>query len=199
MKKRKLRKYRRSPFEVYPAEEIFRNWLEENRHRFNHKLVLKEKRNGHVVYGFEGIIDNITLHISFDSPEASLGFDNSLEFHDNIEDTYFDMMYIAYIGYEKYHPIKGYYDDDRTDEIYDYFPTQKELYVTDVFEHIIETTNELFVAKNSLYLLHGSYFTAGYIKSTDDVESNIGKAYSLYKYDLFGNEVEGSACEIIFG
>ena len=63
MKKVKLRKRRPRIFEVYPTEMIFNGWFEENIHRFNHKPMLQEKGEGYVVYGFEGIIENILVRM----------------------------------------------------------------------------------------------------------------------------------------
>ena len=211
MKKVKLRKRRARTFKVYPAEEMFYTWLEENIHRFKHKPVLQKKENGQVLYSFEGIIENVTLGISFESPEASFYFYNLRELCDDESDMFFDMQYINYIGWEKYHPLKGYYDADRGDNKYDYFPTQKELYINEVFEQIIVDTNEIFIPKSSLYLIDYDGMTAGYIAPTDTenqseqqqrtvknfypskesvsiegltiFESSAG--YVMYKYDLF--------------
>ena len=204
MTKIKLRKSRSIIFKIYPSEAIFYEWLEENIHRFNHKPVLQEKREGQVVFSFEGIIHNIVLGISFNYPEASLYFDNLLEFCDEKDGTFFDMQYIEYIGEEKYHPQKGYYDADRIDGIYNYYPTQKELYINNVFEPIIEYCNKIFISENSLELLKmGCGSTAGCIRATEKIESEaldfIDKfqdvagvtvwkykdGYTKYKYDLF--------------
>ena len=211
MKKVKLRKRRARTFEVYPAEEMFYTWLEENIHRFKHKPVLQEKSNGQASYTFEGIIESVVLGISFEYPEASFYFYNLRELCDDERDMFFDMMYINYIGLEKYHPVKGYYDADRGDNKNDYFPTQKELYINEVFEQIIVDTNELFIPKNSLYLIDYDGMTTGEIAPTNTenqseqqqrnlknfylseesvqveglaiFESSAG--YVMYKYDLF--------------
>ena len=200
MKKVKLRKRRPRIFEVYLGEQIFNTWLDENIDRFNYKPILQEKCDSYVVYGFEGIINNIILHISFDSVEASLFFDTLLECYADKNKTCFDMQYIEYIGDEKYHPLKGYYDADRIDKNYEYFSTQKELYINNVFETIIETTNELFVLENSLYLMDSGGMRMGYIARIDKdnykVQSNIHEdnavitkeGYKVYKYALFGEK-----------
>ena len=211
MKKVKLRKRRPRTFEVYPAEEMFYAWLEKNIHRFKHKPVLQKKGNGQVSYRFEGIIENVTLGISFESPEASFYFYNLRELCDEEWGTCFDMLYINYIGWEKYHPIKGYYDADRGDDKYDYFPTQKELYTNEVFEQIIVDANEMLIHGSSLYLIDYDGMRTGQIAPTHTenqserqqralknfypskesvgiegltmFESSDG--YIMYKYDLF--------------
>ena len=208
MKKIKLRKRRSRTFEVYPAEEMFYTWLEENIHRFKHKPVLQKKENGQASYRFEGIIENVTLGIIFESLEASFYFYNKRELCEDESDMFFDMLYINYIGWEKYHPLKGYYDADRGDHKYDYFPTQKELYINEVFEQIIVDTNELFIPTNSLYLVDYDRMTTGEITSKDTEDQpeplfermypkeskqieglSIYKAsvggYVMYEYDLF--------------
>ena len=200
MKKVKQRKRRPRIFKVYLGEQIFNAWLDENIDRFHYKPILQEKGNGYVIYGFEGIINNIILHISFNSVEASLFFDNLLECYVDKDKTFFDMQYIEYIGYEKCHPLKGYYDADRIDKNYEYFSTQKELYINNVFETIIKTTNQLFVPENSLYLIDSDGMTMGYISRIDKdnykVQSNMHEdnavitkeGYKVYKYALFGEK-----------
>jgi len=204
MKKVKLRKQSVRVFELYPDEEIFNEWLKENIHRFNHKPVLHAKLNSHYVYGFEGIIGNITLNISFGALEASLYLYNLPEFSNDRDGTSFDLIDIEYIGEEKYHPLKGYYDADRVDHKYDYFPTQKELYINNVFEPIIEYCNKMFVSENSLELIAtGGFSTAGCIRATEKIDSEtldfthkfkdiagvtvltFKEGYTIYKYDLF--------------
>ncbi len=78
---------------------------------------------------------------------------------------------LAYIGYEKYDPQKGYCDADRVDEKYDYFPTQKELYMHEVFEYIISYVNEKFVEKNALYIHESSYSSSSKIAPKADYET----------------------------
>ena len=185
MKKVKLRKRRARTFEVYPAEEMFYTWLEENIHRFKHKPVLQEKSNGQASYTFEGIIESVVLGISFEYPEASFYFYNLRELCDDESDMFFDMMYVNYIGEEKYHPVKGYYDADRGDNKNDYFPTQKELYINEVFEQIIVDTNELFIPKNSLYLIDYDGMTRGFVAPTTEDHSVTKDSYKAYIYDLF--------------
>lgn len=189
----KLRKQRPRTVTVYPAETIFQKWLDENIYRFNHKPVLKNIINGKGIYSFEGIIDNITLVVAFWIPESMIYFDNLPEFCEDTDDVNFDHRIVAYIGDEKYHPLKGYYDADRIDDEYYYFPTQKELYINEVFEPIIEYCNQMFVPENSLYLRDFAGATTGFIAPTDEESqpgggmeaSELFPAPDKYKYDLF--------------
>ncbi len=202
MKKIKLRKQKPRKIDVYPVEVVFCEWLKENIDRFNFKPILQYVKDGTGVYSFEGIVDNISLVVAFYSPESMVFFDNLSVFCEDPDDTYFDHHVVDYIGEEQYHPTKGYYDAENG--VYDYFPTQKELYINNIFEPIIEYCNIIFVPENSLELLKmGCGSTAGCIRATEKIESEaldfIDKfqdvtgvtvwkykdGYTKYKYDLF--------------
>ncbi len=189
MRKIKLRKQRPRTITIYPAKAIFDEWLDENIHRFHYKPIVKEIRNGYAVYSFEGIINNISLVVDFWRPEAMIWFANLPEFCEDVNDMNFDHVAIEYIGEEKYHPLKGYYDADRIDHIYDYFSTQKELYINNVFEHIIEYINKMFVSENSLYLIdYSGGSTEGFIFPTD-TNDQCRKLQSFTLPDRFQNVV----------
>ncbi len=184
------------------VRKLFRIWLKENLHRFNYKPYAKNSVCGE--YYFEGIAKNITLVMDYAYPEAMIYHGNPLHSsgccdHDVVE----------YIGYEKYDPEKGYYDADREDGIYDYFPTQKELYAHNIFENIIKYVNENFVEENALYIneavgyssskiapkadfeklkerFTGRGFCAGVSSTTDGIKP-VGEDDEpvLYQFDLF--------------
>ena len=186
------------------SEAIFHKWFQENKHRFNTKPIAKA---GHGYY-FEGVIKNVHLEISW-LPESMIFFD-SFETNDYGDDNNFDQHVIDYIMMERYHPQKGYYDADRTDEVYDYFPTREALYINNIFEPIIEYCNEYITPKHSLYLFDHYGMTSAFIGKTDEssdekVKRRIGsdfiddlsveecekmfsqkEAYKIIKYDLFG-------------
>ncbi len=210
MKKIKLRKQRLKTIKVYPAEIIFNEWLDNNIHRFKHKPILKKIINGYSTYLFKGIIDRIELSIDFSRPESMLNFYSLPEYTESVDDIFFDQYVIEYIGDEKHDLLKGYYDTDKIDNIYDYFPTQKELYVNNVFEPIVEYCNKMLISANSLYLFNYSGSTEGFIAPKDTSKQswvtqrtyrfNISKnnknlkcvsvftdknGYMMYKYDLF--------------
>ena len=127
------------------VKKLFRTWLKENLHRFNYKPYA---RNGMCEeYYFEGIIKSITLVMDYGYPEAMIFHENPMH-----SDGCCDHDVVEYIGQEKYDPEKGYYDADRVDGIYDYFPTQEALYTHNVFEKIIKYVNEKFVEENALYI-----------------------------------------------
>jgi len=183
MKKNKLSK-RNKRYRTFPrSQSIFIKWLLENINRFNHKPI----PNGKGGFYFNGITKAISLVIDFHQPDAMLVFD------DIATEELYDLYSIQWIGKEKYHPIKGFYDADRTDKIYTYYNSYKELIVTEVFEPIIEYCNENFKEDNSLYLINYNGSTEGFIAPND--ETNIAKIIKLkvknneythyFKYKLF--------------
>jgi len=117
-------------------EAIFNDWLSKNIDRFNVKPKQKEDK---VVgfFCFEGVIENITLLVTFEPLEAMLLFDYC--------DDNFDIYSIAYIGDECFDSAKGYYDGDRVDKKYTYFPTKIDLYTKEVFEPMTEYINKILV------------------------------------------------------
>ena len=80
----------------------------------------------------------------------------------------FDYHSIQYIGLLKYDSNKGFYDADRVDNIYKYYPTYKELVYREVFEEIINYFNANFKDTNSLYLIDYSGISEGFIASSDE-------------------------------
>jgi len=168
MKKNKLLKSNKKN-RIFPltSEIIFRKWLHENINRFNNKPI----PNGKGGYYFRGITKAINLNMDFSQPEAELSFDD-IETNEN-----YDYYTIEYIGNKKYNPTKGFYDADRTDKIYTYYNTYKEMIITDVFEPIIKYCNENFKEDNSLYLINYDGSTEGFIASSD--ETDIAKIIKL--------------------
>ncbi len=166
----------------YPAEAIFYEWLDENIDRFKHKPVLQDNGEDYAVYSFKGIVEDITLNIFFDRLESSLYFDNLPGFYKDYEDdVYYEVYIIECIYNEKYHPSTGYYNtDELDDELYDeskyeYFPTQKELYIHTLFEATLDYINKMFVPENSLYLIDYGDMTTGLIAPTDSNHNHLAK------------------------
>jgi hypothetical protein len=110
---------------------------------FLDSILIQRNGEGYAVYSFEGIIENITLHVSFDRLESSLYFDNLSGFHKDDDDPFFEVYIIGCIDNEKHHPSMGYCSADEVDDYiydeseYEYFPTQKELYIHTLFEAIL--------------------------------------------------------------
>jgi hypothetical protein len=78
---------------------------------------------------------------------------------------------VAYVGDERHDPERGYYDADRIDGNYTYYPTREELYIHEVFERIIDYTREKFVKGNALYFHYlGDYSTSSTIAPIRDYE-----------------------------
>jgi len=146
---------------------IFRQWLHENIHRFNNKPI-SNKKGG---FYFDGITKAISLIIDFYQLEASLSF-NDIHTGEN-----YDYAYIQYIGKLKLDPIKGFYDADRTDKIFTYYNTFKELITTEVFEELLKYCNKNFTGDKSAYLVNYGGSTEWFIASTD--EANILKLTKL--------------------
>lgn len=163
------------------SKSIFEQWLSENIHRFNNKPI-PNKKGG---FYFEGITKAISLIMDFYQPEAMLNY-NDIDTGEN-----YDFGYIQYIGELKFDPIKGFYDADRTDKIYTYYNTYKELIITEVFEEILKYCNKNFKGDKSAYLINYGGSTEGFIASTN--ETNITKLAKLktnkdaycFKYKLF--------------
>lgn len=146
------------------VKKLFKKWLKKNLDRFNYKPYPKNSVCNE--YYFEGIAKNITLVMDYRSPEAMI-------YHVNPQDPNrcCDHDVVEYIGYEKYDPQKGYYDSDRVDEKYTYFPTQEELYIHEVFEKIITYVNENFVKGNSLYIHQSSNSSSSKIAPKTEAEA----------------------------
>ncbi len=138
--------------------KIFRKWLKDNSHRFNHKPYAVNSMCKQ--YHFEGITKHVTLVMDYRLPEAMIYHHKECCNHDVIQ----------YIGYEKYDPQKGYYDSDRVDEVYDYYPTQKELYINEVFEYIIKFVNEKFVEENQVYVSKSDCYASSTIAPKADYD-----------------------------
>jgi hypothetical protein len=143
------------------SEAIFSKWLKKNEHRLHYKLINK----GSYCYSFEGLIKEIELSIT-------LRTTTEIEFVFNYNGCCFDLETIAYIGEEAYNPQKGYYDLDRVDKIYTYYPTREELYINDVFEWMIKKCNEKLTPNNSLYLFDYNGITSAYIQATQEDDKN---------------------------
>ena len=174
VKLKKLSKFKMKSYKFDIARSIFNKWLSNNIHRFNIKPIYI----GHDSYEFEGIVKNIFLKMSFDNY-----LDAFFVCIDDKDECY-DLISVEYIGNLKYDSLKGYYDEDRVDGIFDYFETLDELYITNVFEHIIEYVNTNFIASNCLILSEYRWGTDAKIISKYDYrtrENRIDYIYNLYK------------------
>ena len=140
------------------VKKLFREWLKENMHRFKYKPYPKNSVCNE--YYFEGISKNITLVMNYRIPEAMVYHCKDCCDHDVIQ----------YIGYEKHDPQKGYYDFDRLDDKYEYFPTQEALYIHDVFEYIITYVNEKFVEGNQIYINKSECYSSSTIAPKADYD-----------------------------
>ncbi len=215
--RRKPKKYKqalysqnRNTYTFEKAEGIFNRWLEKNKHRLPTALLPKA---GYGSY-FKGVIKNISLYVN-GMPEAMISYDYYGDYK-NIaiedEDGYVDTTYMAYIGDESYHPQKGYYDADRTDGIFTYYPSREELYASEVFERMIEYCNKYITPQNSFYIFNFNNSSSVDIDTTDESKLmrigmqktfkdaefidglseeecsklvEIDKAYRVIKYELF--------------
>ena len=150
------------------VKKIFKKWLKENIHRFNYKPYPKNSMCE--VYYFEGITKHVQLVIHYRLPEVMMYHHENSCNHDVIQ----------YIGWEKYNKEKGYYDADRVDdkgehypegsEHFDYYLTQEELYITEVFEHIITYVNDTFVEENQVYIMESECYASSRIAPKADYE-----------------------------
>jgi hypothetical protein len=182
--KKSLIKFSRQTRSFYKSEGIFKQWLKENIQRFNTKPIAKTGG----AYYFEDVIKNVQLRINFGLPESMIAFDSYITV-----DEYYDQHSIDYIGYEKYHPQKGFYDGDN--EVYDYFPTQKELYINNTFEPIIEYCNEYITPKHSLYFLNSFGWSIAFIEVTDENNEIVKKRVIG---DGFIEDLSDQECEKLF-
>ena len=138
------------------VRRVFRQWLKKNIHRFDFQPYSVNKQ--HTIFRFKGIITHIELVMDYQRPEAMIFYLNPDNPKRNIDHTV-----IEYIGLERYDTQKGYYDADRVDHIYEYFPTQEMLYIHNVFERIIAFVNEKFVAGSFLYVYDGDWTEANVV------------------------------------
>ncbi len=190
------------------ADSIFNKWLSQNSNRFNTKLIKKSSWE----FYFEGVIENVSLFVN-SMPEAGVSFEY-FEKDNPHGDSFFDIEYIEYIGLESYHPQKGYYDADRVDNVFKYFPSREELYINEVYETLISYCNKKIVPENSLYLFDFNGGTSAFIGLSDETDESDkrvhnefentevlddisieerlklfkeDKAYKITKYELFGD------------
>jgi len=156
------------------SKSIFRNWLDKNIHRFTHKPVQNQDGS----FYFYGITKAITLIFDFRQPEAMLSF-NDIDTNQN-----YDYYAIQYIGNLQYHPLKGFYDADRTDSNFRYYNSYENLLIAEVFEPIIEYCNKNFIKNNALYLIDYQDYTEGFIGSCDetDIDKLKSKTNTNIKY-----------------
>lgn len=140
------------------VKKIFRQWLKDNMHRFKYKPYAVNSVCNE--YHFEGISKNVTLVMDYQMPEAMVYHGKDCCNHDVIQ----------YIGDEKYDPQMGYYDFDRLDDKYEYFPTQEALYVNDVFEYIITYVDEKFVEGNQIYINKSECYSSSTIAPKADYD-----------------------------
>ncbi len=209
-----LRKQKRNTKEFHKFESIMKKWMTENQPRFNAKPISKAHRYGQH-YTFEGVIENVTLNFAYHSAEGMLFYSY---YGDEVvdEENYFDQTVISYIGGESFNPQRGFYDSDRVNKIYSYYPTREALYINEL-ELMLEYCNEKILPNNSLYLFDNNGITSGFLGATDeedtsdrDVQHYIArydfiddcseevckklyeedKAYRVIKYELFNLEAE---------
>lgn len=143
-------------------EQFFNDWLHKNINRFSHHPIRKNRQE----FYFRGVTRQVYLIMTNDYTDASLAVDDK-------DGNNFDFLYIQYIGDLKYAPNKGYFDADRVDEIYSYYPTVKELLVAEVFEPIIIFCNKNFIEKNCLYLYGNVDKNTSATISSKNVESRM--------------------------
>ena len=149
------------------AEFIFEEWLEENFHRFKYKPV--KRKSG--LYTFKGMIKNICWYLQFNSMESTILFYD--------DDKLFDMYDMAYV-YEKYNPLKGYYDCDRVNKEFDYFSSRKELYINDVLEPSLEYFNKTFVPTSRLFFHSYEWSRWARITNKSNKDDNTTKVFNMF-------------------
>lgn len=148
-------------------ETIFETWLEQNLNRFIYKPIKIKKDR----YSFEGIVKNIQLSV------CSVTFEISLFFYDK-NNRLMDICSVSCI-YEKYNPLKGYYDSEIINKNYNYYNSKEELYINDMFEPLLEYANKIFIKTNKLYLFQSDGYTEAFI-STQSKEYELENIYELF-------------------
>ena len=166
------------------TEKVFYKWMEDNIDSFPYKPRLLSRKNSRLIYTFDGICKKITLIVELSTPEAMIGYSES-----DAEDELWSMhKVLEYIGWEKYDSEKGYYDADREDGNYTYFPTKAELYINEVFNTIPKYCQEYFKPGMSIYTSKRlSSFSANIAPATLDPEATKG----WWGVNLFFGEIQG--------
>lgn len=139
--KKSKNKIQSKKWSFYKSQRLFLNWLDNNKHRFNVKLILQPSG----MYTFENVVDNVSMVFQ--------DYINDPEIRFTYKDELFDLYSANYIGCESYHTSKGYYDADRVDGIYTYYKTKEELFEKDVFNYLLKYVNENITPNHSLYLV----------------------------------------------
>jgi len=170
--------------DILMTEKLFYRWLEENMGAFPYKPVFLKKEGAQLIYTFEKICKKITLQIALYLPEAMICYRES----DAPDELWSIHKVLEYIGEEAYDQHKGYYDADRTDGIYTYFPTKEELYIKEVFETIPKFCQENLKADMCIYTSKGlSSFSATIAPCGNDQENIKG----WWGNNLFYGEIQG--------
>lgn len=147
------------------GETIFYRWLEENTHRFTYK----PKRINKWKYCFEGIIDSIYLEMQSGFDEATIQFE--LNEPDSGKCLQRAETVIEYVLIPTYNPLKGFYDADHVDGLYEYYLTYADMLINNVYEKIIEYVNDNFKPENSVYFdVFGDFGCSAFIGSSNEDE-----------------------------
>ena len=160
------------------TKKLFRKWLKENLLCFAYKPYCKNKQ--YKEFYFKGIAKNITLVMNHRNAEAMLFYENPID-----DENCCDHSVISYIGCSDYDPKRGYYDSDRVDEVYTYYPTKEEVIISEAFEYIIPFINEKFVKENVLSIWESGWVMAD-IRSRERYEKEMEKILANPKKEREG-------------
>ena len=143
--------------ETFLTEKVFLKWMDDNIDIFPYKPSFLSRENSRLTYTFEGICKKITLAVELTTSEAMICYSES-----EAKDELWTMhKVLEYIGMETYDPEKGYYDADREDGKFTYFPTRAEMCIKEVFETIPKFCQEYFNPGMCIYTSKSlSTFTA---------------------------------------
>ena len=173
------------------TQKLFRKWLGENLHRFIHKPYCNNRQ--YREFHFEGVTENITFVINYSNAEAMLFYENPFRANECS-----DHSVIEYIGCAEYDPKYGYYDADREDGNFTYYPTKEEVIVNEVFEKIIPYVNKRFTKENVLSIFEAEGWVSSDIRSRERYEKERDEMLAKPKrewgaewfvFDIFSGEL----------
>jgi hypothetical protein len=123
------------------THRLFRHWLAANRDRLPFAITPHHhEAAGLASYTLEGICPRVHLLLDFGGSESMVTYDES----EDPRELWSIARTIAYIADPRFDPGKGYYDADRIDGIYTYFPTEEAFVIGELFEPIVGYLTETF-------------------------------------------------------
>jgi hypothetical protein len=132
--------------------KYFQRWLNKNIDKFTHKPI----EVGYCRYIFNGITSHIELYINNRSNEVEIQVLNHNEL--------VDIIFTQFIYRAKHIKNKGYTDLSWINEYKNrFYSTYQDMIYVELFEPLVNYSNNIFIPKNDLYLIYSDGYTEAII------------------------------------